>query len=144
MSNSLRPHGLQHARPSWPSPTLRAYSNSCPSGQRCHPTISSSVVPFSSCLQSFPSITVFSKESVFHIRWPKCRSFNFSISSSNEHPGLISFSQDGLVGYPFSLKDSQESSPTPQFKSINSLVLSLLYSPNLTSIHDYWKNHSFD
>ena len=81
----------------------------------------------------FPSIRVFSNELATHIRWPKYWSFSFNISSSNEHPGLIS-----------SPRDSQESSPTPQFKSINSSVLRLLYSPILTSIHDHWKNHSLD
>ena len=91
----------------------------------------------------FPSIRVFSNESVLHIRQPKYWSFNFSISPCSEHPGLISFRMD-LVGSPCSPRDSQESSPTPQFKSINSLVLSFLYSPTLTSIHDYWKNHSLD
>jgi len=70
MSDSLWPHGLQHARLPCPSPTPRACSNSCPSSWWCHPTISSSVIPFSSCLQSFP-IGVFSNESVLHIRWPK-------------------------------------------------------------------------
>ena len=92
----------------------------------------------------FPSIRVFSNESVLHIRWPKYWSFSFSISPSNEHPGLISFKKDGLVGSPCSPRDSQESSPTPQFKSINSLMLSFLYTPTLTSIHDHWKNHSLD
>ena len=87
-----------------------------------------------------PSIRVFSSESTLHMRWPEYWSFSFSISPSNEHPVL----QNGLVGSPYSPRDSQESSPTPQFKSINSLALSLLYSPTLTSIHDYWKNHSFD
>ena len=91
----------------------------------------------------FPSIRVFSNESVLHIRQPKYWSFNFSISPCSEHPGLISFRMD-LVGSPCSPRDSQESFPTPQFKSINSLVLSFLYSPTLTSIHDYWKNHSLD
>ena len=91
----------------------------------------------------FPSIRIFSSESVFHIRWPKCWSFSFSISPTNEYSGLISFRFD-LVWSPCYPTDSQESSPAPQFKSINSLVLSLLYGPNLTSIHDYWKNHSFD
>ena len=91
VSDSLRPHGLKHARPSWPSPTLRAYSNSCPSGQRCHPTISSSVVPFSSCLQSFPALGSFQMSTLLHIRWPKDWSFSFSISPSNEYSGLISF-----------------------------------------------------
>ena len=88
----------------------------------------------------FPSIRVFSNESVFSVRWPKY--WSFSISPSNEYSGLISFRM-GLVGSPCSPRDSQESSPIPQFKSINSLVLSFLYSPALTCIHDYWKNHSF-
>ena len=85
----------------------------------------------------FPSIGVFSNESALHIRWPKYGSFSFNISPSNEHPGLISFLYDGLVGSPCSPRDSQKSSPTPQFKSINSLALSFLYSPTLKSIHDY-------
>ena len=89
----------------------------------------------------FPSIRAFSSESVLRIRWPKYQSFSFSISPSNEYSGLISFR---VVGSPCSPRDSQESSPTPQFKSINSLVLSFLYSSTLTSIHDYWKNHSLD
>ena len=96
MSNSLRPYGLQYARPPCPSPTPGAYSNSCPLSQWCHPTISSSVIPFSSCLQSFPSIRVFSNETVLHIRWPKYWSFSFNISPSNEHSGLISFKTDRL------------------------------------------------
>src|SRR5574340_601561 len=89
-----------------------------------------------------PSIRVFSNELTLCMRWPKCWSFSFSISHSKEHPGLISFS--GLAGSPCSPRDSQESSPTPQFKSINSLALRFLHSPTLTSIHDHWKNHSFD
>ena len=92
----------------------------------------------------FPSIRVFPNELVPCIRWPKYWSFNFNISPTNEHPALISFREDGLVGSPCSPRDSQESSPTPQFKSINSSVLSFLYSPTLTSIHDLWKNHSLD
>ena len=85
---------------------------------------------------------VFSSESTLRMRWPKDWSFSFSISPSKEHPGLISF--NGLVGSPCSPRDSQESSPTPQFESINSSALSFLHSPTLTSIHDYWKNHSLD
>ena len=88
----------------------------------------------------FPSIRVFSNESVLPIRWPKYWSFSFSISPSNEYSGLIFFTIDWL-GSP---RDSQKSCPTPQFKSINSSSLSFLYSPTLTFIHDYWKNHSFD
>ena len=87
----------------------------------------------------FPSIRVFSNESVLPIRWPNYWSFNFSISLSNEYSGLISFKMDWL-----DLLAVQESSPIPQFKSINSLVLSFLYGPTVTFIHDYGKNHSFD
>ena len=91
----------------------------------------------------FPSIRVFSDESVLHIRWTKYWTFSFSISPSRADLGLISFSIDwlDLLAVQGTL---QESSPTPQFKSINSPVLSFFYSPALTSIHDYWKNHSFD
>ena len=82
----------------------------------------------------FPSIRVFSNQSVFRIRWPKYWSFSFNIRTSNEY--------SGLVGSSCSPRDSQESSPTPQIKSINSSAFSYLYSPTLTSIHDYWKNQS--
>ena len=95
VSYSLRPHELQHARPPCPSPTPGVYPNSCPLSQCCHPTISSSVVPFSSC-PVFPNIRVFSNESALHIRWPKYWSFSFNISPSNEHPGLISSRMDWL------------------------------------------------
>ena len=96
VSDSLRPHRLQHARLPWPPPTLGAYSNSCPLSRWCHPTISSSVVPFSFLPSIFPSIRGFCKESVLHIRWPNCWNFSFSISPSNEYSGLISFRIDGL------------------------------------------------
>ena len=96
LSNSLQSHGLQHARLPCPLPTPRAYSNSCPSSQWCHPTISSSVVPFSSRLPSFPASGSFQMSSVLHIRWPKYWSFSFSISPSNECSGLISFRMDWL------------------------------------------------
>ena len=88
-----------------------------------------------------PSITVFSNESV-HIRWPKDWSSSFSISLSNEYSGQISFRIDWLDL--LDPRNSQDPSPTPQFKSTSSLALSFLYSPTLTSIHDYWKNHSLD
>ena len=139
--DSFQPQGLQLARPPYPSPTPRIYSNSCLLSRRCHPTISSSVIPFSSRLQSFPA-SGSSNESALHIRWPKYWSFSFSNSPSNEYSGLISFRV--LVGSLCSPRDSQESSPTPQFKSINSSVLILLHSPTLTSIHDHRKNHSLD
>ena len=89
-----------------------------------------------------PSIRVFSNGSTLCMRWPKYWSFSFSIIPPKEHPGDLL--QNGLVGSPCSPRDSQESSLTPQFKSINSLVLSFLHSPTLTSIHDQWKNHSLD
>ena len=139
---TLQPHGLQHARPPSPSPTPGVYSNSRPSSRWCHPTISSSVIPpFSSRLPSFPNIRVISSESVLCIRWPKYWSFIFSISPSNKYSGLISFRIDwlNLLALQGALK-----SPAAQFKSINSSVLSFLYSSSRTLIHDYWKNHSFD
>ena len=90
----------------------------------------------------FPSIRVFSNKSALCIRWPKYWSFSFNISPSKEHSGLISFRKDWLDL--LAVQGTQEASPTPQFKSINSSALSFLYTPTLTSIHDYWKNHSFD
>ena len=94
----------------------------------CHPLL---LLP-----SVFPSIRIFSHESALHIRWPKYWSLSFSISSSNEYSGLISFRIDWFDLLKCS-RDSQESSPTPQFKSINSLALNLLYGPTFTSIHDY-------
>ena len=91
----------------------------------------------------FPSIRVFSSESALHIRRSKNWSFSFSISPSTELSGLISFRMDWLDLLAVQ-GNSQESSPISQFKSISSSALSFLYSPTLTSIHDYWKNHSFD
>ena len=91
----------------------------------------------------FPSIRVFSNESLLHIRWPKYWSFNFSISPCNEYSGLISFRMDWLDLLAVQ-RDSQGSSPKPQFQSTSSSVLSFLHSPTLTSIHDYRKNHSLD
>ena len=90
----------------------------------------------------FPSIRVFSNESVLHIRWPKYWSFSFSIRPSSEYSGLISFRMDqlDLLAVPGTLK----SFPTPHFKNTSSSALSFLYSPTLTSIPDYWKNHLLD
>ena len=94
VSDSLRLHGLQHARPPCPSPAPRAYSDSCPLSQWCHPPISSSCHLLLTSI--FPSIRVFSNESVLCIRWPKYWSFSFSIIPSNEYSGLISFRMDWL------------------------------------------------
>ena len=102
VSNSLWTCGLQHTRPPCLSSTPRVYSTSCPLSWWCYPTISSSVIPFSFRLQSFPAFgkgllkRVCSNESALCIRWPKYRSFSFNISPSNEHPGLISFRMDWL------------------------------------------------
>ena len=101
----------------------------------CHPLL---LMP-----SNFPRIRVFSSESALRIRWPKYWSFSYNISPSNEHPGLISFRMDWL-DLPAVQGTLQESSLTPQFKSINSSALSFLYSTTLTSIRDYWKNYSLD
>ena len=102
----------------------------------CHPLLL--------LLSVFPSIRVFSNESAVRIRWPKYWSLIFSISPSNEYSMLIFFRIDWLVGSPCCPRNSQESSLAPQLKGINSSALSLVYCPDLTSIYDYWKNHSFD
>ena len=95
MSDSLRTHGLQHARPPCPSPISGDYSNSCPLSQWCHPTISSSVDPFPPTF-NLSQHQGSSNESALHIKWPKYWSFCFSISPFNEHSGLISFRMDWL------------------------------------------------
>ena len=96
VSDPLRPHESQHARPPCPSPTPGVHSDSRPSRQRCHPAISSSVVPFSSCPQSLPASESFPANLFLHMRWPKYWSFSFSIIPSKEIPGLISFRMDWL------------------------------------------------
>ena len=140
VSDSLQPHRLRHARPPCPSTTPGVYPNS---SWWCQPTVSSSVVPFSSCPQSLPASGTFQMSQPHPIRWPKYWSFSFNIIPSSEHPGLISFRMDwlDLLAVQGTLKSLL---PTPQFKSINSSVLSLLHSSTLTSMHDHWKNHSFD
>ena len=136
VSNSFRPHELQHTRPPCPSPTPGVYSDSRPSSQMpsshlilCRPLL---LLP-----PILPSIRVFSNESTLRMRWPKYWLKHHSLQRSPRADLL----QNGLVGSPCSPRDSQESSPTPHFKSINSLALSLLHSPTLTSIHDHRKNH---
>ena len=144
VSDSLRPHESQHARPPCPSPTPGVQSDSRSSSQQCHPAISSSVVPFSSCPQS-PSIRVFSNESTLRMRWPKYWSFSFSIILSKEHPGLISFRMDWLDL--FAVQGSLKSLLQHHSSKVSILqcsVVSFLYNPTLTSIHSHWKNHSFD
>ena len=115
------------------------YSNSFPLSKWCHPAISSSVIPFSSCPQSLPAPRSFPMSQLC-MRRTKYWSFSFSISPSNEHPGLVSFRMDCLD----LLAVQGTHQPGPQFKNINSLALSFLHNPTLTSIHDHWKNHSLD
>ena len=139
---TLWPHELQHTSPPCPSPTARVHPNSCPSSRWYNPAISYSVVPFSSCPQSLPASESFAMSQLF--AW--CGQ---SIGVSALTSVLAKNTQDWcplgwLVGFPCSPRDSQESSPTTQFKSINSLALSLLHSPTLKSIHDHWKNHRLD
>ena len=142
MSDSSRSHGLQNISLPCPSLLPRVFSNSCPLSRWCHPTISSSVGPFSSCLQSFPASESFPMSQLFTSGG---RVLEFQLQhQSFQWTFRTDFLWDGLVGSPCSPKDSEESSPTPQFRSINTSVLSLLYGPVLTSVHDYWKNHSFD
>ena len=133
MSDSLRPHESQHARPPCPSPTPGVHSDSRPSSWWCHPVISSSVIPFSSCPQSLPASESFPMSQLF--AWGgqstgvQLQHHSFQRNPRND---LL---QNGLVGSPCSPRDSQESSPTPHFKSINSSALSLLHSP--THIHTW-------
>ena len=135
MSDSLQPHGLQPTRLPCPSSTPRVCSNSCPLSQWCHPTISSSVIPLSSCLQSSPASGSFPMSPFFSSRGLilelQCQSFPWIFR--------VDLLEDWLVWSPCSPRGSQESSPTPHFKRISSSVLSFLYSPTLTSIQDNWK-----
>ena len=142
MSESLRPHESQHARSPCPSLTPGVHSNSCPLSQWCHPVISSSVVPFSFCPQSLPASGSFPMSQLF--TWGG-QSIGVSASASVLPMDTQDWCPLGWTGW-ISLRprDSQESSPTPQFKSINSLVLSFLHSPTLASIHEHWNNHSLD
>ena len=116
-------------------------SNSCLLSQWCHPTISSSVVAFSSCLQSFPASRSF-QMSQFFTSGAKVLELHLQ-HESFQWKFRVDFLQDWLIWSPCA-RNSRESSPTPQFKRINSWVLSLLYGPPLTSLHDYWKKRSFD
>ena len=143
MTNSLQHHGLQYTRPPCPSPTPRACSNSHPSSRSCHPTISSSVIPFSSCPNlspsgSFPMTWLFTSGS---------QSIGASASASASVlpvniQGWFSLRLTGLILLSKGL--SRVFSSTAQFKSINSTVLSLFYGPTVTSIHDYWQSNCFD
>ena len=143
MSNSLWSHGPQHARLPCPSLFPGVGSNSCPLNWWCHPTISYSIVPFSSCLQSFLASGSFPMSQFFALDGQSIRA-----SVSALPMNCLGWYPLGLTGLISLLsRDSQgtqQSSLAPQFKSINTPVLSLLYDLMVTSIHDYWKNHSFE
>ena len=137
MSDSLRPHRLQHARLPCPSPSPGASSNSCPLRRWFHPIISSSVVLFSSCLQPFPASGSFLMSWLFTSGG---QNIGASASASVLPTDIQGWFPLGLTGLISLLsKDSRESSPTPQFEGITSLALSLIYAPALTSVHDYWE-----
>ena len=135
---TLRPHGLQHARLPCPSPTPRAFSNSCPSSWWCHPTISSSVRPLLLLLSIFSSFKVFPKESPLCIRWPKYWRFSLSLSPSNEHSGLISFRMDFQISLQSKGLSRVFSNTTVQKHQFFSAQLSLWSNSH---IHD-WKNQT--
>ena len=135
VSNSLQPHEPQHPRPPCPSPTPGIYPNSCLLSRWCHPTISSSVVPFSSCLQSFATSGSFQISQFFTLGG---QSIGVSASASVLPVNSQDWSPLGWTGW-ISLQSKGLSRVFTQFKSINSLALSFLYSPTLTSIHGHWK-----
>ena len=135
VSHSLWPHESQHARPPCPSPTPRVHPNSCPSSRWCHQAISPSFVSFSSCPQAFPASGTFPMSQLF--AWVG-QNIGVSASASVLPMNTQDWSPLVWTGWiSYSPRDSQESSPTPQFKRINSLALSFLHSPTLTSIHDH-------
>ena len=139
MSDSLRPHELQHARPPCSSPSPGVHSDSCPSSRWCHPTTSSSVGPFSSCPQSLPASESFPMSQLF--TWGS-QSIGVSALTSVLPKNTQNWSLEWTGWVSLQSRRLQESSPTPQFKSINSSALSFLHSLTLTSIHDHWKNHN--
>ena len=143
MFPSLWPHGLQHVWPPCPSPTPGVYSNSCPLSRWYHPTISFSAFPFSSHLQSFPASGAYQMSQLFTSGG---QSIGVSASASVLPMNIQNWFPLGWTSW-ISLQSkglSRVFSNSVVFKSINSSVLSFLYSPTLTSIHDYWKNHSLD
>ena len=139
VSNSLQP---QHTKPPCPSPISGLYSNSCPLSWWCHLTISSSVIPFSSCLQSFPASGSFQMSQFFTSGG---QSIGVSASTSVLPMNIQDWLHLGWTGWiSLQCKGLSRVFSNKQFKSINSSVLSFLYNPILTSIHDYWKNHSLN
>ena len=146
ISGSLWPHEPQHARPPCPSPTPGACSNSCPSSCWYHPIISSSVVPFSYCLQSF-SASVSGTKKVKNQGVSSSGSQSIGVSASALV--LLMSIQDwfplGLIGLiSLQSKGLSRGFSNTTVQNISSSALNFLYIPTVTSIPDYWKNHSFD
>ena len=142
MSDSLRRHEPQHARPPCPSPTPGVLPNPCPLSQWCHPAISFSVIPFSSFPQSFPASGSFQMSQLFASGG---QSIGVSASTSVLPVNTQDWSALGWTGWIyFQSKGLSRVFSNTKFKSISSLALSPLYSPTLTSIHDHWKNHSLN
>ena len=143
MSDSLQPHELQQARPPCPSPTPRVHPNLCPLSRCCHPTISSSVIPFSSCPQYFPASGSFQMSQLFS---SGSQSIGVLASTSVLPMNTQDWSPLGWTGW-ISLQSNRLSrvfSNTTVQKHQFFSAQFFLYSPTFTSIHDHWKNHSFD
>ena len=140
MSDSLSPHGLQHARLLCPPPSLTVCSNSYPLGQWCHPTSSSSVTPFSICLQYFPAPGSFPMSCVFTSSGQTIGASALATVFPLNIQGLFPLGLTGLVSLQ-SKGLSRVFSSTTQFEGISSLAFGLLFGLTLTSVHDYWKNH---
>ena len=139
LPDSLQPHRQRYVRLPCPSLAPWVCSNSCPLSQWCHPIISSSVASFSSCLQSFPASRSFSVSQVFASGGQSIRTWALASVLSMNIQGWFPL---GLPVWSSGCsRDSQESSPAPHFEGNNSLVLSPLYDPTVTSVRDYWKNH---
>ena len=142
ISDSFRPRGLHHTRLPCPSPSPRACSHSCSFSQSCHPTILSSVVPFSSCLQSFPAL------GSFLISWLIAlgsQSIGASASAALLPMNIQDWFHLRLTGLiPLQSKGLSRVFPSTTVQKHQFFSAQLLYGPTLTSIHDYWKNHSFD
>ena len=142
MSDSLWPHEPQHARPPCPSPTARVYANPCPLSQWCHPTISSSVVPFSFCPLSFPESGSFQMSQLFTSGG---QTIGVSASPSVLPMNTQDWSPLGWTGWiSLQSKGLSRVSSNTIVQNHQFFGLSFLYSPTLTSIHDHWKNHSLD
>ena len=136
-------HGLHFAKLSCPSPFPAAPSHTCPLSWKCHPTISSSVIPFSYCRQSFPALRLFSNELALCIRWPKCRSFSFSISPSNDIQDWYTLGCTGWMSLQSKGLSRVFSNTTVEKHQFFGFSLQS-NSPTLRCVNNYWNNHSFD